>query len=86
MPEGSQGQAKRSPWNVAGKPLRPERARDISGLSTLLGGLASIQDAVLSRTIPGAALRLPLATFSHPYGMPGVDRGQCVDRPVVPPL
>jgi hypothetical protein len=23
----------------------------------------------LSRTIPGAALRLPLATFSHPYGM-----------------
>jgi len=37
-----------------------------------IGRLASFQDAVLILySDPGAALRLPLATFSHPFGMPG---------------
>jgi hypothetical protein len=30
----------------------------------------------LFQLIPGAALRLPLATFSHPYGMPGAGSGR----------
>ncbi len=48
--------------------------------------LASLQDAVLLlRAIPGAALRLPLATFSHPFGMPTVAPPDAPKRTIITP-
>src|SRR4029453_15803080 len=38
------------------------------------------------RSIPGAALRMPLATFSHPCGMPGAGSRTILTQPPCPCL
>jgi hypothetical protein len=55
--------------------MRPERARDPSLSSNVLG-LASIEDAFSLGTLPGAALRWLLETILHPFGMLGAGFGK----------
>src|SRR5262249_21367460 len=69
MLEGSQGQAKRSPWDARPN-IRALKGRKISYKLEPIRSCVPPGRGSFMRTIPGAALRLPLATLSHPYGMP----------------
>jgi hypothetical protein len=68
MQEGSQGQAKRSPWSAWRRTRALKGARPPAIAQSCLLWRPS-RTRFFFRTNPGAALRLPLATFLHPFGM-----------------
>jgi len=84
MREGSPGQAKRSPGNAREEPSRPERARDPSRLTDICWSGVPPGRGSFFATLPGAALRLPRATFSHPFGMPEMGTTGILRRPPSP--